>query len=421
MTARRSVLYARLSVTKEESVSIDRQLASCRKYAEARGWEILGEFADDGVSATLNAPHERPGWRALMATSGFDAVVIWKVDRLARKVLDFLHVDQELQQRSAGLVAVEDPIDMTSPQGRAFAVMLAVFGEMEAAAIRARVKAARAHIVASGRWPGGGVPYGYRAVPNPCGAGRVLAMDPDRHPWLRRIVELAQQGRTINDIARHLNDESAPLPHRPRANPDRRWTRQAVDAIVRNPTIAGMTPHNPGRSKSGGRPGSPAVRCDAAGNPAVRPDLAILTVDEFADLIGRLDRSGRSKKLGERNHTSPLMSRVVICDHCNVWMCRGTNQTKPTLYCPKCRQTIGRERFDSYVVGRLLAERGDEPYGAATVADHWQFQRQDESSRRAVLLSQLASLRVARGAIGKAFDVDRVHLAWATSAQEVTS
>ncbi len=53
------VLYARLSVTKEESVSIARQLHSCRSYAEARGWEVVGEFIDDGVSATANRPEDR--------------------------------------------------------------------------------------------------------------------------------------------------------------------------------------------------------------------------------------------------------------------------------------------------------------------------------------------------------------------------
>ncbi|MDR0416056.1 MAG: recombinase family protein, partial [Propionibacteriaceae bacterium] len=180
---RRCALYARLSVTKEESVSIARQLDSCRAYALARNWEVVGEFVDDGVSATANRPEDRRGWAALLAAGGFDAVVIWKVDRLARRVLDFLHADETLHARGAGLIAVEDPIDMTSPQGRAFAVMLAVFGEMEAEAMRARVRAARAQILKQGRWPGGGVPYGYQSIDNPDGPGRVLAQDPGRVRW----------------------------------------------------------------------------------------------------------------------------------------------------------------------------------------------------------------------------------------------
>jgi DNA invertase Pin-like site-specific DNA recombinase len=87
----------------------------------------MAEYIDDGVSATANRPEQRPGWKSLLGAKHFDAVVIWKVDGLARRVLDFLHADETLPARGAGLVAVADPIDMTSPQGRAFATMLAVF------------------------------------------------------------------------------------------------------------------------------------------------------------------------------------------------------------------------------------------------------------------------------------------------------
>lgn len=74
------------------------------------------------------------GWRALLDTEErFDAVIVWKIDRLARGVSDFLHADEALQTRGAALVAVEDPIDMITAQGRAFATVLAVFGELEAA------------------------------------------------------------------------------------------------------------------------------------------------------------------------------------------------------------------------------------------------------------------------------------------------
>jgi len=69
----RCVLYARLSVTKEESVSIDRQLDAGRKYAAGRGWEVIGEFTDNGVSATASRPEDRKGWTDLLAAGGFEA------------------------------------------------------------------------------------------------------------------------------------------------------------------------------------------------------------------------------------------------------------------------------------------------------------------------------------------------------------
>ena len=416
------VVYARLSVTKEESVSISRQLQSCRKYAEARGWEIVGEFVDDGVSATASRPEDRKGWSALLAADGFDAVVIWKVDRLARRVLDFLHADETLQKRGAGLVAVEDPIDMTSPQGRAFAVMLAVFGEMEAEAIRARVRAARAQLIKERRFVGGGIPYGYRSTANPLGPGRVLTKDPDCVGWLADAVRMALRGVTVNSIATWLTDQGAPVPNRPRTKHSTctgTWNRQTVDGLLRNPILAGMTPHNPGRARSSQRVDPFAVVRDEAGDPVVNASLAVITFEEFTELQRALDSrtSPQARKRCDRETTSPFLSRVARCDDCGVYMCRGTNQKRPVIYCPVCRQTLSRSAFDPFLINRLLGERGSEPLGSTTVEERWQAAGTDELARREILLTQLESLHIRRGVVGRYFDEDRVVLRWRHAGQ----
>lgn len=421
---RRCVLYARLSVTKEESVSIARQLRSCRRYAEARGWEVVGEYVDDGVSATVNRPENRKGWMALLATPEFDAVVIWKVDRLARRVLDFLHADEALQRRGAGLVAVDDPIDMTSPQGRAFAVMLAVFGEMEAEAIRARVRAARAQLLKDGRWAGGGIPYGYQSAANPNGPGWVLVKDSDRQPWLAQIVGKALGGMTVNAITTWLTAEGAPLPEgslERRRSGTTAWNRQTVDGILRNPVLAGMTPHNPGRPKSAKRADPFAVFRDEAGAPVINDALAVITTEEFTTLQSILDSrtTPQARKRSERVPTSPFLSRVVRCDDCDVFLCRGTNQQRPVLYCPSCRQTMSRSAFDPYLIALLLEERGDEPLGESTVRAHWAAAGTNEEARRTILLTQLESLRVRRGVVGRYFDQHRIVLRWRGGATDV--
>jgi DNA invertase Pin-like site-specific DNA recombinase len=418
---RRCVLYARLSVTKEESVSIARQLESCRAYALARGWEVVGEFVDDGVSATANRPEDRKGWASLLGAHGFDAVIIWKVDRLARRVLDFLHADESLQARGAGLVAVDDPIDMTSPQGRAFAVMLAVFGEMEAEAMRARVRAARAQLLKVGRWPGGGVPYGYASAPNPDGAGRVLVQDADLVGWLVEAVAMALRGVTVNAIARWLTDQGAPLPGRRRSTDDTSWNRQTVDGLLRNPVLAGMRPHNPGRGRKGARVDPFSVVCDESGEPVVDESLAVISFDEFARLQAMLAArdAPQARRKTDRVATSPFLSRVALCDDCGVYLCRGSNQRKPVLSCPRCRQTISRSGLDPHLIGRLLAERGGEPLGASTVRDRWGAAGFDESAKRDILLTQLDTLRVRRGVVGRSFDAERVLLTWRESALPV--
>ena len=413
----RCVIYARLSVTKEESVSIERQLQSCRSYAEARGWTVIGEFVDDGVSATANRPEERRGWAALLSQGGFEAVIIWKVDRLARRVLDFLHADEALQRLGAGLIAVDDPIDMTSPQGRAFAVMLAVFGEMEAEAIRARVRAARAQLLKDGRWPGGGIPYGYMSSPNPDGPGRMLVKEPDRIGWLDEAAHMALRGTTVNAIACWLTAQGAPMPGRHKGTDGPRvpgWNRQTVDGLLRNPILAGMRPYNPGRGRKASKVDPFAVVRDAAGDPVVDESLAVITLAEFTALQAMLESRTcpQALKRCDREPTSPLLSRMARCDDCGVYMCRGTNQHKPVLYCPSCRQTMSRTALDPYLVERLLTERGMEMLDGATVQDRWAAARLDENAQRRVLLSQIESLRIRRGVVGRYFDENRVLLRW---------
>lgn len=347
------VLYARISVSSEESVSVERQLEAGEAYALARGWKVVGTFTDDGVSATHNQPEARPGWRALLAHPGhYDAVVIWKVDRLARRTLDFLHADQALRDRKAGVVAVQDPVDMTTAQGRAFATMLAVFAELEAEGISARVKAARAHLLRAGRYVGGSVPYGWRSVPNPSGAGFVIAQDPDRIGYVRQMVERTQAGRTLYSTMQWLNEVGAPT-----ATGSGTWAYNTVEGLLRQPILAGLTSHNPGhRSRDRG---PDVLRDPATGLPLVDESVAILSVDEWRAMLAKMDTpsDGRSMPRAMRRKTSGLLSGLVWCRDCDARMWRGTTAGNPSYSCPSCHQTLSK--VEPIVVDEFLAERGD--------------------------------------------------------------
>lgn len=351
---RRCAIYARISVTQEESVSLDRQVQAAAQYAAARGWHVVAVFKDDGVSATHNKPEDRAGWRQLLASpERFDAVIVWKVDRLARRVLDFLHADEALQGRGAGLVAVEDPIDMTTPQGRAFAVMLAVFGEMEAAAISARVAAARTHLLRAGRVVGGKVPYGWRSVDSPAGPGKVLAHDPDRIDHVRGMVDRVQRGATVYSVMQWLNATGAPTPSG-RAD---RWVYSTVERVLRHPVLAGMTPFNPG---NGGRARGEEVLRDEDGLPVVDESIAIMPVAQWRAMVKALDRrdTAQARPRAMKGATSALLSGLVRCGHCGgARMYRGTTQGREGYKCPTCHQTI--TGFEDVVVEEFLAAKGE--------------------------------------------------------------
>lgn len=348
-------IYARISVTQEESVAIASQVEAAEQYAASQGWRVAATFLDDGVSATSNRPEDRAGWSALLTSPDrFEKVIVWKIDRLARRVLDFLNADETLQARGAGIVSVMEPIDMTTSQGRAFATMLAVFAEMEAGAISDRVAKSRSFLIRNGRVSGGKVPYGYKSVPNPVDKGRVLAQNPDTIAYVRGVVERLLAGATVYAVQQWLNEVGAPLPTARSGG----WTYSTVERLGRNPVLAGMIPFNPGNDSR--TRGSEVLRDKGTGLPVVDTDLAVMTPTEWRQMVARLnDRdSAQARPRTACATTSALLSGLVRCGACNVRMHRGTTQGRHGYSCPGCGQTI--TEFEDVVVEQFLAAKGEQ-------------------------------------------------------------
>jgi len=402
---RRVAVYARLSVTTEESVSIARQFEAARAYARARGWTIALEATDDGVSATKNKPEDRPGWRSIIdSPERYEAVIVWKIDRLARRVLDFLHADETLQDRGAGIVAVEDPVDMTTAQGRAFATMLAVFGEMEAAAISARVAAARRALVADGRRVGGRPPFGFMNIPNPEGPGMVLAHDPETIDYVREAARRALTGASVYSIARWLESEGV----KPRARRRRRdgivedvptqsrfWHDASVETFLRAPALAGMTPYTPGR-----KPGEEVtvdVLRDADGLPVIDETVAIMEPREWREMLAKIDAAKRPGSR-PRGDEVALLYGLARCGGCDGLLHRattGSGNRKYTSYrCQnrecEARASAARPALERYVLETITAKWGHLPVieTMATIPD----QRESLAEVEAAITDTLARL-----------------------------
>lgn len=370
MPTRRAVIYARISVAHEASVSIDRQIEAAEQYAAARGWQVVGTFKDDGVSASHNKPADRAGWRELLASPlPYDAVIIWKLDRLARRVLDFHLANEALRERGAGLVAVENSLDLTTGDGRFVANVLASFAEYEADAISARVRAARTFLLNEGRVVGGTVPYGWKNVRSTRGAGLMLAQDPACIDYVRGMASRVLRGDSIYSVVQWLDAVNAPTPTWRIPLARKPWAYVTVERILRHPVLAGMTPFNPSVSqglnqvtaKKSKRRGA-EVRRGADGLPVVDESVAILPVADWRALVARLDdnTSAQAKPRALRSKTSALLSGLMWCgEHGGdgVRMHRGTVNGRHGYNCPKCGQSISN--FEHLVVDEFLRQKGD--------------------------------------------------------------
>ena len=151
MHAMKTAIYLRVS-TDEQHLGMEAQLERTSAYALLRGWEVEAVYSDKGVSGSTD-PEDRPGALRMLrdAAAGlFDVVLVLRVDRLVRSAETTLRVVRELGESGVGFVSATEPIDSTSPIGKAMLGMLAVFAQLERDMIAARTKEALAAARAKG-------------------------------------------------------------------------------------------------------------------------------------------------------------------------------------------------------------------------------------------------------------------------------
>ncbi len=138
---KRVAIYARTS-TLHNGQDIGLQTDELKQVAAQRGWEITGEYLDEGISG---GTAQRPGLDRLLkdASSGkIDLLFVWRLDRLARSLQHLLHVLDALQRLGVGFISLRDSgIDTTCAHGRLMLQILGAFGEFERCLIQERVRA----------------------------------------------------------------------------------------------------------------------------------------------------------------------------------------------------------------------------------------------------------------------------------------
>ncbi|MDF4250088.1 recombinase family protein [Streptomyces sp. WMMB303] len=237
-------VYARLSRTTEASTSVERQLRDGRELAERR-WPTapVFEITDDDVSGAVD-PAKREGFGAVMRKwRDGDVVVFWKVDRLARSLVGFVDVMRTAQAAGVALVSCRDAFDLSTPDGRMQAQILAVFAEYEREMVKTRVGSMRRHLHAQGKWTGGRAPYGLTSAPHPSGQGRVLVRDEEAAEVVREIVARVLAGDAITRIAADLESRGVPSPRMrtsTKAEPRKSaWNSRGIRVVLESPTIVG--------------------------------------------------------------------------------------------------------------------------------------------------------------------------------------
>ena len=134
-------LYARVS-TSDKDQNPDTQLMQLRDFVQAQGWETFRQYVDYAPATDLL---RRTEWRKLLDDASrrrFDLVLVWRMDRAFRSVLDAATTLERLRTWGIGLRSYSEPwLDTTSPFGEALYYITVAYAQLERGILRERVKA----------------------------------------------------------------------------------------------------------------------------------------------------------------------------------------------------------------------------------------------------------------------------------------
>lgn len=203
--------YVRVSTSEqsESGLGLEAQRQAIRAEALRQGWELVAIHEDAGISGKGMANREGLRIALEMVRQHKDAVlVVAKLDRLSRSMLDFANIMKVSQKQGWGLVALDLGVDTSTPSGEMMANVTATFAQFERRLIGQRTKDALAIKKAEG------VKLGRPTVTSP--------------ETLSLIQSLRSEGQSFGRIARKLNEDGVPTSHG-----GKRWYPSTVSAMLK--------------------------------------------------------------------------------------------------------------------------------------------------------------------------------------------
>src|SRR5450759_3457691 len=203
----RCAIYTRKSTEEgleQEFNSLDAQRESAEAFIKSQageGWTCVAERYDDGGFTGGNM--DRPALQRLMAdveAGRIDCLVVYKVDRLSRSLLDFAKIMEAFEKRHVSFVAVTQQINSATSMGRLMLNVLLPFAQFEREIIGERTRDKVAAARRQGEWAGGPPLLGYDLDPG----GQRLAVNTEEAERVRAIFALFLEHASLPPVVREL-------------------------------------------------------------------------------------------------------------------------------------------------------------------------------------------------------------------------
>jgi site-specific DNA recombinase len=316
-------IYIRVSTVHQvdkDSIPMQKRdlIAYCQLILGTDNYEI---FEDAGYSGKNT---DRPAFQDMMSRirkGEFTHILVWKIDRISRNLLDFAEMYEELQSLRVTFVSKNEQFDTSTAIGGAMLKIVLVFAELERNMTSERVTATMISRANSGKWNGGRVPFGYSYD----SATSTFSIREDEAAICHILKDTYLDSKSLTHTSRVLNDSG----YKTRAGVD--WTPTAIWIIASSPFYAGIYRYN--RYK-----GTEGRTVNPEDEWVMIPDHhpAIFTLDEHEAMLAILKSNLRTFD----NQVGKIHPSI------NVHVFQGI------AYCGKCGNkmvsTPGRKQADGY-------------------------------------------------------------------------
>lgn len=223
---KKAIGYIRVSTNeqaKDDKFGIEAQKSAILKYAQDNDFVVV-EWLKDVVSG---AKEQRPAWDSILykddiAQPPYDAIIVYKHDRVARRLELFFYYLFVLKRKGIELHSVYDDLNLDSPQNKFMVSTLVFVAEMERENIKLRTMAGKNIKAQQGGFCGGQIPYGYTTNHG------VLQKSDVESPIVKMIFEMRGRGMTLQAICDYLNDSGS------QSKSGKAWKTPSVYSILNN-------------------------------------------------------------------------------------------------------------------------------------------------------------------------------------------
>ncbi len=244
----RCVIYTRKSTEEgldQDFNSLDAQKEACAAYIKSQaseGWKLINkQFSDGGISG---GTMERPALQELLEEikhGRVDVVVVYKIDRLTRSLMDFARMVEVFDKHEVSFVSITQQFNTTTSMGRLTLNVLLSFAQFEREVTAERIRDKIAASKRKGMWMGGPVPVGYSTV------DKKLVVESDEAKTVRELFSLYLELGSVFELKERLDDLGWRTPIRISRNGNqtggKSYSRGQLYWILRNPIYIGNVRH----------------------------------------------------------------------------------------------------------------------------------------------------------------------------------